>query len=612
MNVFTLQQITPLWSLIDDVCLATSLFDAIVDIYDLESSGIADAPDIGSGIVRANSESAVSYSETDIFGRYSYISGPSIINSPNANNELLGNDVNVSALSLIVAYNVTLQNTFKDAISPLFATMISGSIGPEGGKLDLNNVPFLEHISEQNDDSRKKSAISSKFLPAFSWRSKAVGERLSLAVLGNNMAENINNFTDIIQVEQAALKNLNSFSYIAIPSLDSSNEVVVGLINPDGTSARKRSFTPLGYNAEKVDYGVWNISFDEGFQKVPTLIAQPTWTSSQENVPQTNAQVSLAVKECTLSYCLIYLGCNNTIGYHDDSTSSGWTDMIPNKIANAFVNDHLGLSFLAIDGNFTRSPSMVHGIVNSDILSSNDTLKGRGWTAMKRLSDNEKGYIIPPPEEGGVEYLEYDQAFLWAEIEFDIPFLEVPSLVVTPTFQGVDKKPIWQERFLSGSNPFNDVTYYDQDNDQNKAGKVQVSTFASVEYVTARRALIKVGVIDTWGLLRWGNECLHHISFSFLAVGPMGKSKEEAQTPKKKSKLESCPKRGKGGKGNTSYSSTTFSEEKYDSSTPVSAPSPTIRISPPPSKRSSLRGSRGESTESPPPSHDESLHLWLP
>ena len=593
------------------------MFDAIVDIYGLESSGIADAPDIGSGIARANGESAVSYSETDIFGRYSYISNPTIIN-PGTNNETdpgtsdIGNTDTKNKL-LGIAYNVTLQNAFKEALSPLFATMISGSIGPEGENIDLNNLPFLDQVPDQSGDSRKTSAMSKELLPPFSWRRKAVGERLSLAVLG-------------VSPEEEALKALNSFSYLSIPSLDSSDDVVVGLINPDGTSARKRSFTPLGYSAEKVDYGVWKISFDENFQKIPTLIAQPTWISHQEDLPKSNAQVSLAVKECTLSNCLIYLGCNNTIGNYSSEATPKWTQMIPDEVENAFVNEHLGLSFLAIDGNFNGS-SMVHGIVNSESLDINGTLTGKNWMATKKLSGRKEGYIIPPSveEEGAAErMMEYNQTFLWAEIEFDEPFLDPPTLLVTPTFEGdnqyQNRSDIWPERFLSGSNPFNDVTYYDQDDDQKKAAKVQVTTFASVEYVTKRRALIKVGVIDTWGLMRWSKKCLHHISFSFLAVGPMGKrisSDEDVQqqAPKRKRKLKACSKRGKGGKGTIAHSSatSTYSKEKDGITTPVSAPSPTAALSPPPSKSPSLRGTRGERTSSPPSSnHDKSLNLWLP
>ena len=85
-----------MWSLLDDACAAKSLLDAIVDIYNLDIIGIADAPDIGSGIARANSEPAVSYSESDIFGRYTYASGP------------ITRYVNNSTMTSLITYNVTL------------------------------------------------------------------------------------------------------------------------------------------------------------------------------------------------------------------------------------------------------------------------------------------------------------------------------------------------------------------------------------------------------------------------------------------------------------------------------------------------------------------------
>jgi hypothetical protein len=75
-------------------------------------------------------------------------------------------------------------------------------------------------------------------------------------------------------------------------------------------------------------------------------------------------------------------------------------------------------------------------------------------------------------ENENVKQLSFKQNFLSIEIEFDTPFLETPSLVITPYF-GLEAKQHrseqWQEKFL-GSNPFRDVTVYDDE--QKSIGKV--------------------------------------------------------------------------------------------------------------------------------------------
>jgi hypothetical protein len=105
--------------------------------------------------------------------------------------------------------------------------------------------------------------------------------------------------------------------------LDSSNKAKVGAINPDSTQARKRSFVPLGYSVERDGFRIWKIIFDNESEEPPTLIAQPTWISSPEDMPKSNAQVSVAVRKCTMKNCTIYLGYKHFKGFYDpDSTHS--------------------------------------------------------------------------------------------------------------------------------------------------------------------------------------------------------------------------------------------------------------------------------------------------
>ena len=556
--------------MIDDECAAKSLFDAIVDLYNLDKAGsIQPNPDLGSGIARANSEPAVSYSETDIFGRYTYASGPFIRYSDSYRD------------SSLVTYNVTLQDTFKEATSPLFATMINGGIGPEGDEIDFNSVPFLR----KNLMTKNVTVVDKSFSP-FLWRSKTVGEKLSLGVLTNFAPEGTND-TDVPEVTV-----LNSFSYISIPSLNSGKEMVVGVINPDGTPVRKKSFVPLGYSVRKERYGTWKISFDNAFEKPPTLIAQPTWISSPEDMPKSNAQVSLAVGECTTEECTVYLGSETSFEV------SGNVQL--DDTVNNFVNEHLGLSFLALDGNLTAS-SVLHGKFTPSTLTTStygdlntatnttNTTNIKGWTAKEVISDPIQHNITIKSTS-----FQSNQSYAFVEITFDTKFLETPTVIVTPVlnhnanesaisfpFKRLEKKP---------------ESYY-----------LEKKSFVSVEYITTSKALIKVGMVDTIGLGTNASDAIlfESLPFSFLVVGPLDKKFVESEDDgdfddlicsNMPSMSPSTYGKGKGGKGGkrkssspSSLSSPPSPPSETSNSNLSSAPSP----SPPPLRVSGAREESG-------------------
>lgn len=623
-----------MWTLIDDECKAKSLFDAIVDIYDLnKAKHLKPFPDIGSGIARDNSDAAVTYSESDIFGRYTSVSGP-IMRTPSTSDALVS--------SSLLTYDATLQHTFKGAIFPLFVTMISGSIGPEGNESDLNSVPFLRQeetsmsalsdmiaakkqmahtpfgrkstLPLDSSNLAKKVTLVDKSYSPFAWRSRALGEKLSIGVLSN-----VTKYVDvgIDPEEDLSSSELNSFSFMSIPSLDSTNEMVVGVINPDGTPVRKRSFAPLGYTVVKEGYGIWKIKFKNAFQKAPTLIAQPTWTSSPKDMPKSSAQVSLAVRDCSEEECTIYMGSENFI----EALFEGRLCDVSDDAENAFVNNHLGISFLALDGNLT-SPSVLHGTVrmptspspvfgnvpsavpsHEPSYSSNPSSRPssssrkplykprsaqptafannitKGWT--EKIVGNSKPLkynitilpfnyemvdqdeddgsddifsVAPPSSEpsttpsttpssepslspqptlttppkvgtnipmflkGRRERLAgivWEQNYTFVEISFQEEFLETPTVIVTPRFEN-----------STMSYPFKRIQLYHDEHYY-----LEKKTFASIEYISTRKALIKVGLTDTIGL---GNnitdaKLFEALSFSFMVVGPI--LREEAKKP---------------------------------------------------------------------------------
>ena len=503
------------------------MFDAIVDIYRLNSKGhIKPGPDIGSGISRANSDAAVSYSESDIFGRYSYVSGPTVLGTSGSSNVLL--------------YDIVVQNTFKEATSPLFATMISGSMRPEGNDIDSERIPFLlESAGSTNsgsiDISSGNSYVNSTLVDnpysPFAWRSKTTGEQLSLGVLSNPFTSS--DETDSILQDRPS--KLNSFSYISIPSLNSGGKMVVGVIHSDGTPIKNKAsmLVPLGYTVLKEGYGIWKIIFDTKFEEIPTLIAQPTWTASPEDMPKSTAQLSLAVRDCSTKECTVYLGSEN-FQVSDDG------GLYVDDGENTFVNDHLGLSFLAMDGNLTSS-SVLHGRVSithsSSMTSStapsvvpapsssptsldNSTAKN-GWTAQGLETTNSRKHQInilsSEHDDVIVKTFSSDQNYTFVELTFVNEFIEPPSVLVTPL--------IFTDTNTNGTaHPFQRIHH--NHHQEESSYSLEKKSFVSVEYITEKKALIQVGMIDTisLGTNVDGAKLFESLPFSFLVVGPLHKT----------------------------------------------------------------------------------------
>ena len=105
--------------------------------------------------------------------------------------------------------------------------------------------------------------------------------------------------------------------------------------------------------------------------------------------------------------------------------------------------------------------------------------------------------------------LDSDQSYTFVELTFDEEFAEPPSVIITPYFDKHDiKYPFKRVR-----HQFNDTYFY-----------LEKKSFASVEYITEKKALIKVGMIDTIGLGISSDESaklFEALPFSFLIVGPL-------------------------------------------------------------------------------------------
>ena len=303
-------------------------------------------------------------------------------------------------------------------------------------------------------------------------------------------------------------------------------------------------------------------------------------------MPQSNAQVSLAVGACATEECTVYLGSETSFEV------SGNVQL--DHTVNTFVNEHLGLSFLALDGNLTAS-SVLHGKFTPSVLTTStygdlntatnttNATNSRGWTAKEVISDLIQHNITIKSTS-----FQSKQSYAFVEITFDTKFLETPTVIVTPVlnhnanesaisfpFKRLEKKP---------------ESYY-----------LEKKSFVSVEYITTSKALIKVGMVDTIGLGTNASDAklFESLPFSFLVVGPLDKQFVESEDDgdfddlicsNMPSMSPSTYGKGKGGKGGKRKSSSPSKPQSPPSETSNSnlspaAPSP----SPPPLRASSVR-----------------------
>ena len=231
-------------------------------------------------------------------------------------------------------------------------------------------------------------------------------------------------------------------------------------------------------------------------------------------MPQSNAQVSLSVVACATEECTVYLGSETSFEV------SGNVQL--DHTVNTFVNEHLGLSFLALDGNLTAS-SVLHGTVTPSTLTTStygdlntalntvDTINTRGWTAKEFISDPIQHNVTIK-----LTSFQSNQTYTFVEITFVTKFPETPTVIVTP---------ILKQNAIAVSFPFKRLekkpeSYY-----------LEKKSFASVEYITTSKALVKVGMVDSIGL---GNnvsdaKLFESLPFSFLVVGPLDKKFVESE-----------------------------------------------------------------------------------
>ena len=301
----------------------------------------------------------------------------------------------------------------------------------------INNLLSPSYEDKERGSPITSLALANYFTP-FGLNDGTYGQA-KIQFAGFKNAETNNQFWN--QLDEG---NLQRFSFLTATS-SSDKKLVSGLIHPGGFAVSDNFNTKIPFDISKPERNKWLIEFGNEFEKVPTIVLFPVWFPSlaeKTRKPESPMELLTYSDSCTTKQCSI----------------------------NAFKDSpFLGFSFLAIDGNLTNAPGVVHGSV--DIHSA--------------ISPG-----VPRAKPGYTETFYFDQTnvLVGVEIIFDNKFAGIPSVVAS----------------IHESGSVNWVGF--------------VSQSIIVDHITSKSAFIKVGRVSPG---RQGAFLVFSpMSFAFVAVGP--------------------------------------------------------------------------------------------
>jgi len=246
----------------------------------------------------------------------------------------------------------------------------------------------------------------------------------------------------------ALYKNsLQRFSFLTATT-SSDKKLVSGLIHPGGFAVSDNFNAKIPFDVSKPEKTKWLIEFEKEFDKAPTIVLFPVWfpppaentvPSNSTNKPNDVLDILMVSNSCTTRQCNVDVGFSS--------------------------NEFLGFSFLAIDGNLTNAPGVVHGTV--------DVKSAIGSVTKVKSGYNETYYF---------DKANTIASLVGVEIIFDRPFVGIPSVIASIH----DSIPS-----LRGS----------------------LSQSIIVDHITRKSAFIKVGMVYPENFIP--------LSFAFVAVGPV-------------------------------------------------------------------------------------------
>lgn len=516
------------------------------------------------GVSRADGTPISAYTSSS----YTELRTLSVLNPPLIIDETTGIVENPGAMPSFFSYDLEWESK-EDTLSAVFLSFIRDNISPNI-KEDLNEFAYL-------DDSDDKLNINNNIWP-FGVLNDLSSKDAKIAV---------GSFKNVVPTSEG---ELNDFCYLAADNLEDDEGFIVGVVHPQGYPLNKKFGLSIGYSVFQYDDRHFQIDFDKEFDEVPTLLNFPLW-ADRKREPNNAGQILIANTGCDTKSCNITTGAVQTVatsyrpgpggGFIDTIVQIG--SSIVKSIGSFFglrrlqqtetetkvddrVDESLGFSFLAIDGNLTDNIGLVHGVVDLTTVSDQGeevivwvdnivngdmfykatpkfTTSDRPVASFETNTRNDTNATTP--------MLNTTQVTGGVLIEFGSKFLCVPSVIVSPIIEddvlaGKDfEHTRFSEEFGSagyqvirtlvtgvlGVNPIGlvadiaGVLGSHRLNFDPKEIRAIRAPMGIVEHINEKQTFIKAGLLDTFSVVDGGNPedaiIFTPTKFSFVAVGPV-------------------------------------------------------------------------------------------
>ncbi|KAL3778773.1 hypothetical protein HJC23_002679 [Cyclotella cryptica] len=374
--------------------------------------------------------------------------------------DLIKQDTAPGPPSNLFTYNVVYERS-RSAVSPIFATMIRNNVSPNK-KEDLDELGFLNLVSG---------------------RLVFQAESFNLFGLSTDSSESVIAVTNF--KEDLLVSDLHSFMFMTTDSLPTDQKVITGVVHAQGYPLNGYFGNDIGFDISQDSDREFIITFSKDMDIAPTFVTFPYWSTNVGNVyPKNVGQVAVTPRKCTRRQCSLVVGSKES---EEESKSE----------------KYLGFSFIAVDGNFTESQSIVHGVVELEgsapwgISNLGSSLGFTASAVFKRV-----GNIVYAMTDGNADKIVTvtDQWVGGVLITFEKPFLDIPSVSVS-AHVGSENEPIQRHA-----------------EDEVKLPSV------IVEHVNRRQLFVKAGIINTLGVGTTLREIYKPLTFHFVAVGPTATS----------------------------------------------------------------------------------------
>mmetsp|Transcript_4357 Transcript_4357/g.6391 ORF Transcript_4357/g.6391 Transcript_4357/m.6391 type:complete len:611 (-) Transcript_4357:107-1939(-) len=195
------------------------------------------------------------------------------------------------------------------AVSAVFANLIRDNIAPNT-KEDENELGFFDN----------------RFTDQFALKN-------SLNTFGVSKDPGTSTIAVFEETDLSSENELNSFTYLTVDNLEDTEELIVGVIHPQGYAVNKVFGKDPGFTIEMENDREFIIKFTRNFTQPPTFIVSPMWFPSSDNrFPLDIGEIQVGLRDCTSSECRVQVGAVQLTGsktsYKNVKASSYFTDFL--------------------------------------------------------------------------------------------------------------------------------------------------------------------------------------------------------------------------------------------------------------------------------------------